>query len=242
MNDARSDSFTTQYIALRTSEGRLYPDDVVAVLPDIASGHPLATEWAIRKASANQLCRYLARIGRPLALLEVGCGNGWLSNRLSHIHATTVTGIDINEVELAQAVRVFTGPNLRFKAGGISTLTSSETFDIIVFAAAFQYFSQPASLLATACQHLEHGGEIHIIDTHFYRNEETARAKARSARYFNSQGFASLSASYHHHAWESLAPYSYDILNKASLAWHRLFNTGRQFPWVRIKNQRHAVA
>jgi protein-L-isoaspartate O-methyltransferase len=48
-------------------------------------GHRHYHEWQIRKASSNRLVKYLAKKQKILEILEVGCGNGWLSAKLSVI-------------------------------------------------------------------------------------------------------------------------------------------------------------
>ncbi len=41
------------------------------------------------------------------AILELGCGNGWLSHLLSQSLQRDVCGIDVNRTELTQAARMF---------------------------------------------------------------------------------------------------------------------------------------
>ncbi|HET7898410.1 MAG TPA: class I SAM-dependent methyltransferase, partial [Flavisolibacter sp.] len=133
--------FEERYLALRRREGRLYSNEEVALLPNIRATHPLKKEWAVRRKSCQRLVRFLKQKKRPLCILEVGCGNGWLCHQLSKIPSSSVTGIDVNETELDQARRVF--PSLRFIHADLNIATIQEQFDVIVFAASFQYFSLP---------------------------------------------------------------------------------------------------
>ena len=87
------------YLRVREKEGRLYSNDVVAQLPFVSDGHPLANEWRARSTSASRLTRCLSRQAKPLAILELGCGNGWLSNLLSK-SGHRVIGVDQNLYEL----------------------------------------------------------------------------------------------------------------------------------------------
>src|ERR1700740_506529 len=98
--------FEELYIGIRHKEGRMYPDEIVKTLPEVPATHPHYAEWMVRKRSSLRLIRYLAAKKRPLRLLEVGCGNGWLCHRLSAIPGAGVTGMDVNHNELEQAVRV----------------------------------------------------------------------------------------------------------------------------------------
>ncbi|MDB5253489.1 MAG: class SAM-dependent methyltransferase [Flaviaesturariibacter sp.] len=227
-------SFAASYIALREREGRLYSDEELACLPTVRPGHPLLREWATRGASAERLCRYLRRKRRSLRILEIGCGNGWLSNKLAQVPGAIVTGTDINELELTQAQRVFHRPNLSFSAGGLDRLHVSEGFDIVVFAASFQYFQEPSRTLGEALSRLCDAGEVHIIDSHFYSPASARTAAARSRSNFEEKGFPALAGSYHHHTWDSLGSFRPAVLNRLSLFAKRLQKNGCPFPWVRI--------
>src|SRR5215467_13900511 len=99
--------FEKNYIALRTREKRIYSDDELRTLPSVPTNHPHFKEWAIRKKSCDQFIRYLESKKTILSILEVGCGNGWLSYQLSRIPGSKVIAVDINLTELRQAARVF---------------------------------------------------------------------------------------------------------------------------------------
>nr|MDQ3007726.1 class I SAM-dependent methyltransferase [Chloroflexota bacterium] len=94
------------YLRLREKEGRLYSDETVARLPVTSARHRLAAEWRARTKSASRLTRYLSARPRQLSILELGCGNGWLSNLLSKA-GHSVVAMDQNRFELKQAARVF---------------------------------------------------------------------------------------------------------------------------------------
>src|ERR1700688_525276 len=102
-------NFEEIYIASRQSESRVYSDEQVAQLPFVEPSHIHYDEWQSRKRSSDRLKNYLENKNKPLSILEIGCGNGWLSARLVAIKNSTVTAIDINRTELNQARRVFSG-------------------------------------------------------------------------------------------------------------------------------------
>ena len=162
--DAANDHirFEEQYISLRRKEGRLYTDEEVKQLPGIRETHPLKNEWAVRKESCRRLVKHLSKKRRPLRILEVGCGNGWLCNQLLKIPQSSVEGIDINATELSQAQRAF--PAIRFAATSIESLPAGPTFDAIVFAASFQYFPSPKEILSTCFSLLKKDGEINGVE------------------------------------------------------------------------------
>ena len=107
--------FETLYIRLRRQERRIYSDEELIDLPNIQTTHPHYKEWQLRKHSSEKLFSYLKRKNKSLDILEIGCGNGWLSHRLSIIPGGKVIGTDINFTEIQQAARVFQHiPNLHF--------------------------------------------------------------------------------------------------------------------------------
>jgi ubiquinone/menaquinone biosynthesis C-methylase UbiE len=229
--------FERLYIDLRRHEKRIYSDEEVVWLPEIDKIHVHRKEWKVRQRSCRRLIRYLRRKHRPLTILEVGCGNGWLSYQLSQIPHSRVVGLDINLQELQQAERVFVAvPNLRFVYGELnSSILQSQKFDVVVFAACIQYFESLPDVVLNVFDRLNEKGEIHIIDSHFYKQEELQQAKQRSLQYFNSQGYDRMQDFYFHHSLEELSGFRYQIFFDPSLRLNRVLNSGRPFHWICIR-------
>lgn len=224
--------FQQHYLLLREKEGRLYSDEQVKQLPFISITHPLWKEWKIRKESCERLISHFSREEKPLNILEIGCGNGWLCNRLSAIKGADITGVDINETELEQAARVF--PAVNFIYGDIRECLLKKQFDAIVFAASFQYFLSPKEILESCFSHVKDKGEIHILDTHFYSKEDSPGAVRRSKEYFAMNGFPQMSEFYFHHTLSELESLTYDILYDPKGKLNRLFHQN-PFLWICIK-------
>lgn len=228
------------YLSVREKEGRLFPDELAARLPDLPAKHPLADEWRARAASCERLKRYLARASRPLAILDLGCGNGWLSNRLASLPSACVCGLDRNPLELAQAARLFAGPNLAFLEAEVSCLPFSNTsFDVIILASVIQYFPDLPVLILSLKPLLKPGGEIHLLDSPLYRPGELHSARLRSHSYYASLGFPEMAGHYFHHLTASLEPFSPRWLYRpqslrARLA-RRLGQACPPFPWVCLR-------
>ncbi|MDB5152457.1 MAG: class SAM-dependent methyltransferase [Mucilaginibacter sp.] len=225
--------FEDLYIAVRQQEKRVYTDEQLQLLPDI--DHLYYDEWKIRKRSSERLMAYLEKKHKHLKILEVGCGNGWLSAKLSNISGTRVTGLDINEIEIEQARRVFKKDNLDFIYDSFTDNTfENEKFDVIVFAASVQYFPSVINVLKQALAILRYGGEVHIIDTPFYTPFETEKANERSYRYYDALGFPEMSAHYFHHSISEFWGFKYEILFNPSNPFNRLFKKD-PFYWVTIR-------
>ncbi len=191
----------------------------------------------IRKQSSRRLTDYLADKKKALTILEAGCGNGWLSHRLSAIPGVQVMGLDINSVELQQAKRVFTPrKNLQFVLGDIrDNVITGKKFDIILFAASVQYFPSLPGILNIALQHLNKEGEIHIIDSPWYPEKEVAAAQQRTAAYYHSLGLPGMTGYYFHHHIEELKTFPFKILYNPFSVFNKLRQHRNRFHWIRIQ-------
>jgi 2-polyprenyl-3-methyl-5-hydroxy-6-metoxy-1,4-benzoquinol methylase len=226
--------FEDLYLAVRLQEKRVYTDEQLRTLPDIDPLHIHAGEWKIRKRSCMRLLLYLFKKHRSLRILEVGCGNGWLSAKLAGIPGALVTGLDINHIEISQASRVFDLENLDFVYDTFNEDTfQDEKFDVIVFAASLQYFPSVKAILEQALSLLNTNGEVHIIDTHFYKPEEINRAHARTRNYYNSMGYPQMAEQYFHHAMDELNGFEHHILLNPDSMLNLIAKRG-PFHWITI--------
>ena len=226
--------FESIYIRLRQKEGRIYTNEELARLPGINRAHLLYKEWKIREQSCERLINYLSKKNEPLDILEVGCGNGWLSARLATHTKGNVTGIDINSPELHQAQDVFKYiPNLYFVHGDIrNDILKGKKFNTIVFAASIQYFPALNQIIDCALHHLLPMGEIHILDSHFYKPQEIEEAKQRSLNHFRSVGYPDMAKLYYHHCMNDLEKYTYRILYNPRYFINKLM--GKKNPFYHI--------
>jgi len=225
------------YIAVRNKENRLYTDEELLMLPEVNSRHVHWQEWQIRQRSCNRMLRHLKNMNKPLRILEIGCGNGWLSNRLSEIKQADITGLDINVTELYQARNVFGHKtNLHFLQGDIRDgMLDKEKFDVVIFAASIQYFSSVPAIICKIGQLLNLDGEIHIMDSMFYSELNVHNAKSRSDRYFNELGFPEMSDHYFHHVFSELQKFNCKILSRPATGLKKMFAGKTPFYWVVIK-------
>jgi ubiquinone/menaquinone biosynthesis C-methylase UbiE len=171
-----------------------------------------------------------------LNILDVGCGNGWLCHHLSKIPGSNIAGIDTNRTELNQAKRVFDRiENVEFFYGGIDNeRIRNEKFDAIIFAASIQYFPSLDSIIPAALRLLRPEGEIHILDSHFYKSSELEIARKRSFDYYHSLQFAEMTKYYFHHCVNELNLYHHKIFYNPDLFHNRFIKNKNPFPWICI--------
>lgn len=228
--------FANMYTSLRKKEGRMYNDKEVKMLPAVRKNHVHYKEWKARERSFNRLAVYLKSPRRALNILEVGCGNGWLSAQLSKAINGKVLGTDINIIELEQAKRVFNNmSNLDFKNGDFrDDELLDEKFDVIIFAASLQYFCSLDEIIPEAIKLLNKNGEIHILDTKFYTPGEVKDAAKRTQQYYSDLGYAEMADWYFHHSINSLETFNYKILFDPGSLKNKLFKKQDPFPWIVI--------
>jgi ubiquinone/menaquinone biosynthesis C-methylase UbiE len=233
------DAFERQYHHVRLTENRIYSISEILMLPEIPSSHIHSAEWGIRKKSCERLLRFLNAKNKELNILEAGCGNGWLASKMAALKNAKVTGIDINRMELMQAVTAFERiGNLKFLYGDLRTSgLPPHSFDVILFASSIQYFDSLENIINAALLLLKKDGEIHIIDTPFYDTREVSKASRRTTEYYAAIGFKEMSDYYFHHSIKELYPYNYKILFNPSSITGRWKKKQYPFHWIVIKQK-----
>ncbi len=80
----------------------------------------------------SDICVSIVRRCRPDSLLDVGCGMGYMADRLRREVPCLkkLTGLDISETAVAEARKMF--PSIRFVAGDIKTAIPGAKFEIVV--------------------------------------------------------------------------------------------------------------
>ena len=210
----QSDSFEDMYLKMRTLEGRVYGDQTVRNLPEIEKNHRNYKEWSIRKNSSEKLTDYLAKKDREFNILDLGCGNGWLANKLSGISGASVLGVDINQHELEQAARVFNNrANLALVYADIFDSKINEMkFDIIILAGVLMYFKDSEVLINKLCRMLNAGGEIHLIDNALYSKTDVEGARQRTLEHYKQMGMPAMAEHIYHHLLSEFDMYNPEII------------------------------
>lgn len=228
--------FEQAYIAIREKEERVLSDEEVWMLPHLQPDHKRYREWQKRAFTTHKVLNYLSA-RKYESVLDLGCGNGWFTHLLAQTTKAQVIGVDKNELELQQAARLFTAPNCRFMYADIfSDNWPKAYFDIVFLNACVQYFQDIDALLKQLFALLKTGGEIHFLDSPFYKQSEVEQAQKRTADYYEQNGVSAMTAYYHHHTWASLSPYNTKVLYKPKTLLNqvkRKFNIAiSPFPWL----------
>ena len=193
-NGAALSRFREEYGAHRASEGRAYTADEMKSLPFLDSG-PLAKQWSVR---ARTFESFVARIvtpaaraiDRPVRVLDLGAGNGWLSWRVAKEGGEAVA-LDIRDdsVDGLGAASFYLDSGAKFErvvASFDAIPIRSGEFDIVVFNASLHYALDLVKVLREARRMVCDGGRVVILDSPFYERDadgiEMVAEKRRSAR------------------------------------------------------------
>ena len=170
------ESFLEKYHAIRREEG--WGSQNAAYyreLPHVEKSDPLYSVWRIREKNFARFESFVN--SKPLKILDIGTGNGWLSNqfmRRGHI----VAALDISDDE-----RDGLGAWRNYEKGfswyqsEFSHMPFRETqFDLAIFNASLHYSIDLDATLIEAGRVLARGGKIIIMDSPFYSESKNGEA------------------------------------------------------------------
>jgi SAM-dependent methyltransferase len=232
--------FEAQYLDIRLKEERNFSDEEILALPICNKSKLLKAEWELRAKSYNQLDKFI-QVNSSKNILDIGCGNGWLFNRIQNLIISYV-GVEGNLSELTQANSLFDSEKAVWLYGDIYKMkTEKPLFDLIIFNASFQYFKTPKEILTYLLQnHLLSNGRIVIMDSPFYNSKtESDLAKLSSQNYFATVN-QSAPDYYNHNTIDTLDTFKTKILNNKT--WLRrikkyFFNISyNPFPFIIISH------
>lgn len=226
-------SFASEYFSLRQKEYRLPDDELLKLVPNVPANHPHASAWKMRKVGLTKLLQALKNeLPNGGNLLDIGCGNGWMSNSIAEA-GFNVTAIDVNLPELEQAHQVFSRPGLRFAFADLFTWQPDQPFNIALLASSIQYFEKPKELLEHLFAANPDMKSVFISDSPFYSPSQQSAAAKRSQHYYTELGYPEMAANYHHHSLSDLG-YPATIVSQAAPRLVRKLIGGSPFPIVKV--------
>ncbi|CAL2095160.1 class I SAM-dependent methyltransferase [Tenacibaculum sp. 190524A02b] len=235
----KKQTFSKAYIEIRDKEQRFLEDNEVKKLPFTSKNNLHYHEWLLRQQSTKRFINYLKTKKEKLTILDLGCGNGWFTNLMAEVSTQNkIIGLDINIEELEQAARIFRKTNLNFSYGDVFQLDKiiEKQFDLIVLNASVQYFQNFDGLIEKLNSLLKFKGELHIIDSPFYKENELEKARQRSIDYYTNLGYPEMAKNYFHHQIKDIE--NFDILYKPSKSIYQkiIRKQVNPFYWVRLFN------
>jgi 2-polyprenyl-3-methyl-5-hydroxy-6-metoxy-1,4-benzoquinol methylase len=118
---------------------------------------------------------YIHALARTGALLDVGCGEGILLDRLAAQDFCKYVGIDISQAAVELARKRHSDRSAFFQADAEHFLPT-ESFDAIIFNEVLYYFTDPLAVAQRYSSRLRPGG---VLISSLYMDSERARATAR---------------------------------------------------------------
>ena len=170
--------FLAQYRRIRGDDGyRQRGAAYYRSLPKVDAGDPQAATWRVRQESFRNLGRVLHSIkGRPLRILDLGAGSGWLSARLTEVGHSCVAVDWLDDVDdglgaIAHYASRFTCVQADFDDLPIAP----GQFDVAIFNASLHYSNDPALTLRRARAMLAPGGTLVVMDSPLFASDDAGR-------------------------------------------------------------------
>jgi ubiquinone/menaquinone biosynthesis C-methylase UbiE len=196
--------FVEDYQSIRAAEGRGSSSaNYYLALPYRDLSGRLVSQWAIRARTFQHIERgILPRLAalrhKPLRVLDLGAGNGWMSYRLA-MQGYSPVAVDLltNDNDGLGAARHYQQALIRpfpcFQAEADNLPFADSQFDVAIFNASFHYSENYEKTLGEALRCVRNWGTVIIADTPWYSDEHSGRRmlEERRAQFISRYGFAS---------------------------------------------------
>ena len=199
-SEAHYSRFIRDYESVRRSEGRgSSSSDYYRALPFKDLSGRFSSDWKIRgrsfKVLVNQvLTRLQSPLERALRILDLGAGNGWLSNRLA-AQGDRVIAVDllVNEQDGLGAWKYYEHSFTPVQAEFNHLPVMDRFADAVIFNASFHYSEDYTETLKEALRVLSLEGRIVIMDSPLYRRNSSGEemVREREAQFLEKYGFSS---------------------------------------------------
>jgi SAM-dependent methyltransferase len=184
--------FLREYQTVRVDEGWGGSDaSYYRALPRVDQDDPQRNIWRIRAHSFERLLTLIGN-GRPLKILDVGAGNGWLAHQLAR------RGHRVAALDVADDLRDGLGAKAHYAASfeayqaEFDRMPFGEAqFDGVIFNAALHYACALPVTLREACRVTRSGGSVIVMDSPFYSDPFSGARMAveREANFARKYGF-----------------------------------------------------
>ena len=170
--------FLAQYRRIRGKDGyRQRSAAYYRSLPNVDPRDPQRALWHVRQDSFRNLDRVLRRVARrPLRILDLGAGSGWLSHRLTTLGHSCVAVDWLDDVEDGLgAVRHYPIRFICVQADFDNLVMAPGQFDVAIFNASLHYSNDPARTFRHAREALVPGGILVVMDSPIFTTDDAGR-------------------------------------------------------------------
>jgi ubiquinone/menaquinone biosynthesis C-methylase UbiE len=192
--------FLVEYRHIRHAEGRGSDDpSYYQALPyrDLTGRN--AAMWAMRAKTytyfENKILAPIEKaVSRPLDILDLGAGNGWMSYRLSlRKHACVALDIFRDDRDGLLAARHYPQRLPLVEAEFDRLPFGPNTFDLVVYNSSLHYSTDYVATLTEARRCLRSSGQVIVLDSPVYRRREHGEMMIaeRHANFYERYGFRS---------------------------------------------------
>ncbi|NDC40965.1 MAG: class I SAM-dependent methyltransferase [Chitinophagia bacterium] len=112
-------------------------------------------------ARYSVIAGYVQHYNKSARILDLGCGEGILQERLSLLPYQSYLGIDFSDVAIARAKRL-ENSNTHFITGDIGKLVLNGSYDVIIYNESIYYINGIPEALYALFPHLAPGGYVII--------------------------------------------------------------------------------
>lgn len=170
---ARAAPFLAQYRAVRRADGHVMRSaEEYQALPAVSPTATNVDEWRIRQQSLDTLLGAFSTARRSARVLDLGAGNGWLSQRLTVLgHAAVAVDLNDDSEDGLGVAAVSRVAFARVQAGFEQLPFETGQFDVVVFNASLHYADEPGAVLGEAWRMLARGGALVVMDSPLFARE-----------------------------------------------------------------------
>jgi SAM-dependent methyltransferase len=167
--------FMDEYEGIRRAEGRGSSDPgFYRRLPETDPSYHRAKEWHEMAKSCRALMSHVilpSEGARPLHILDLGAGNGWLANRLAaRGHHLAAIDLSVSPYDGLGACARYDVQLTPIQAEFDRLPLTDRQIDLVLFNAAFHYSENVLKSAGEAFRTIRTGGQLVVIDTPIYRD------------------------------------------------------------------------
>lgn len=193
------EQFIHDYESIRRAEGRISTDAAYyRALPYFDLSGRMSADWRIRAISLDaffaQVFRPLERPDTHLTVLDLGAGNGWLSNRLAaRGHQLFAVDLMTNDFDGLGCHRYFEHSFTPAQAEFERLPFADGSADLVIFNASLHYAVDLGVTLAEALRVLKPQGRLVVLDSPVYYDASGGEqmVRERESQFLAQYGFAS---------------------------------------------------